>query len=168
MDNGSIVLPLAVVCGIMGLIIVALIIYIMVNKLSRTDMHGDTSNYTETSTHLGMQTIPSGSQGQMTLLPSVAPVAPPTHILASAITMRRMSTMECNVMPVTMVTNIATVALPVDKNLPMLTLEVELVHMLTPRDSTQACALGSCSSIITLRSASLLYKGEYVHIKYNK
>ncbi|XP_048240589.1 uncharacterized protein LOC125373513 [Haliotis rufescens] len=69
-DNGSIVLPLAVVCGVLVLIIVALIIYIMVNKLSRTDMHGDASNYTETSTHLGMQTIPSGSQGQDDLTPT--------------------------------------------------------------------------------------------------
>ncbi|XP_048240581.1 uncharacterized protein LOC124110310 [Haliotis rufescens] len=67
-DNGSIVLPLAVVCGIMGLIIVALIIYIMVNKLSRNS-HGNSSN-TETSVHYGVQSIPNGPQGEDDLIPT--------------------------------------------------------------------------------------------------
>ncbi|XP_071115091.1 uncharacterized protein [Haliotis cracherodii] len=67
-DNGSIVLPLAVMCGIMGLIIVALIIYIMVNKLSRNS-HGN-SPETETSVHYGVQSITNGPQGEHDLIPT--------------------------------------------------------------------------------------------------
>ncbi|XP_071115383.1 uncharacterized protein [Haliotis cracherodii] len=67
-DNGSIVLPLALVCGIMGLINVALIIYIMVNRLFRNS-HGNPSN-TETSVHYGVQSITNGSQGEDDLIPT--------------------------------------------------------------------------------------------------
>ncbi|XP_048240583.1 uncharacterized protein LOC124110311 isoform X2 [Haliotis rufescens] len=67
-DNGSIVLPLAVVCGIMGLIIVALIIYIMVNRLSRNS-HGNSSK-PETSVHYGVQSIPNGSHREDDLIPT--------------------------------------------------------------------------------------------------
>ncbi|XP_048240252.1 putative GPI-anchored protein pfl2 [Haliotis rufescens] len=67
-DNGNIVLPLAVVCGVLVLIIVALIIYIMVIRLSRNS-HGNSSN-PETSVYYGVQSIPDGSQGEDDLIPT--------------------------------------------------------------------------------------------------
>ncbi|XP_071114502.1 serine-rich adhesin for platelets-like [Haliotis cracherodii] len=67
-DNGHIVLPLGVVCGVLVLIIVALIIYIMVNRLSMNS-HGNSSN-PETSVYYGVQSISNGSQGEDDLIPT--------------------------------------------------------------------------------------------------